>query len=411
MVTSKYAFVLDLQSTQSQISIPVTKGDTARVWYISLADGGKPFTIEDGWLAKVEIKRPTGTFLMAFCPIEKNSVIKYDFAQDSITKNTAAVEGVHNCSVVLTTVDGVKIGSAKFSMIVDDNVINSDDINLSDDDLDFIEQITIEEQTRQEAEKQRQEYYEDFKDRLDTGEFIREVLDGVEEAIVPLILPHAVSYGTDYYEGIVGDIDTLRLDAFNRTPNAGDVFFFIAKTRMGDVVGVTAKVLGLQENDDGLRWVQFSVEDATLFHNSKEISNLQETIDGLAIPLHYNYAVTLKNVAYDGLFNWQGIPGNPYTNSFRTSDFSRTPKLGDVFSLLFTDKNQNKVYAFARITASPNDAGFTPFAIEQAMMMHNAEEISEIKDTIDGLGTESWTFIVANEDGSTTPVTKKVYVK
>ena len=66
MISSNYRFMLDLHSTQSQISLPVTLGDTARVWYISLADGGVPYIIEDGVLAKIEIKRPTGTFIEAF---------------------------------------------------------------------------------------------------------------------------------------------------------------------------------------------------------------------------------------------------------------------------------------------------------------------------------------------------------
>lgn len=110
------------------------------------------------------------------------------------------------------------------------------------------------------------------------------------------------------------------------------------------------------------------------------------------IPLHYNYAVTLSNVAFDELFNWQGIEGNPYTNSFRTTDFSRTPEVGDVFSLIFTDKNQNKVYAFAEITDPPNDAGFTPFTVINAALLHNAVEIKALKEDIEK-NTESITDI------------------
>ena len=273
--------------------------------------------------------------------------------------------------------------------------------------------------------------------------------EGVEEVAItgylagltesPLILPHSVSYGTDYIDGIIGDTDALVLEAFTRTPIAGELFFFIAKTKKNDVVGVTAKVLGLFTDAYGVEKVEFSVEDATLFHSGKEIADLQaavenggkeiddlqaavenggkeiddlqETVDSLAIPLHYNYAVTLQYVSFDELFNWRGIPGNPYSNSFFATHFSRPAKLGDVFSLLFTDRNKNKVYAFARVTNPLNDSGNVEFVIEQAMLFHNTEEIAELKANVNSLKTEEWTFLVENEDGSTKTVTKKVYVK
>lgn len=152
MNSSNFRFVLDLHSTQSQVSIPVTKGDTARKWYISLSDGGLPYIIEDGCLAKIEIKRPTGTFLEAFCPIEKNTTVKYDFSQNEITVNTAAVDGVHDCSVTIYDAEGNKIGSPRFSMVVSDRVVNSDDINLSDEDLTAIDAMLAAEASRQEAE-------------------------------------------------------------------------------------------------------------------------------------------------------------------------------------------------------------------------------------------------------------------
>lgn len=136
MNSSTYRFILDLHSTQSQISLPVTKGDTARVLEISLSDGGLPYIIEDGCLAKLEIKRPTGTFIEEFCAIERNTTIKYPFSQN---ENTAAVAGVHDCSVVIYDADGHKVGSPRFSMVVSENVVNSDDINLSDEDKSAID--------------------------------------------------------------------------------------------------------------------------------------------------------------------------------------------------------------------------------------------------------------------------------
>lgn len=149
MISSNYRFTLDLHSTQSQISLPVTLGDTARVFYISLSDGGLPYIIPDGVLAKMEIKRPTGTFIEAFCVIENNTTIKYDFSQNT---RTAIVEGIHDCAVILYDAKGNVIGSPRFTMVVSNRVVNSDDINLSDEDITAIDAIIAAEASRQEAE-------------------------------------------------------------------------------------------------------------------------------------------------------------------------------------------------------------------------------------------------------------------
>lgn len=149
-MNSKYNFILDLQSTQSQISLPAKKGDTAREWHISFSDGGNPVALEDGVLAKLEIKRPSGTFINEFCSIENNATVVYKFVQNP---NTAAIVGVHNCNVVLYGVDDEVIGSATFSMVVSERVINSDDINLSDEDTSVIDAIVNAEAARERAEQ------------------------------------------------------------------------------------------------------------------------------------------------------------------------------------------------------------------------------------------------------------------
>ena len=152
MNTSKFKFTLNLHKTQSQISLPVTRGDTARTLFISLSDGALPDFIEDGCLAKLEILRPTGTRLETFCPIENNATVVYEFSQNG---NTAAVEGIHDCAVVLYDAEGHRIGSPRFTMIVSDRIINSDDINLSDDDVTAVDAMVAEEVKRQNAETAR----------------------------------------------------------------------------------------------------------------------------------------------------------------------------------------------------------------------------------------------------------------
>ena len=152
MNTSKFKFTLNLHKTQSQISLPVTRGDTARTLFIGLSDGAHPYFIGDGCLAKLEILRPTGTRLEAFCPIENNATVVYEFSQN---ENTAAVEGIHDCAVVLYDADGHRIGSPRFTMIVSDRVLDTDDIELSDDDVSAVDAMIADEIVRRNAESQR----------------------------------------------------------------------------------------------------------------------------------------------------------------------------------------------------------------------------------------------------------------
>lgn len=149
MNSSVYRFMLDLHTTQSQISLPVTQWDTAREFHISLADGGLPFIITDGCLAAIEIKRPTGTFIQEFCAIENNTTVIYKFSQNT---NTAALEGVHECDVILYDADGGIIGTARFTMVVSARVVNRDDINISDEDKNAIDAMISKEAARQNAE-------------------------------------------------------------------------------------------------------------------------------------------------------------------------------------------------------------------------------------------------------------------
>ena len=152
MNSSNYRFTLDMHSAQSQISLPALLGDTGRTLYISFSDGGKPYFIEDGCLAKISIKRPTGSSLEEFCTIENNTTVVYPFANN---ENTCAVEGIHDCDVTLYDLEGKKITSPRFTMVVSERAINRDDITLSDEDQTAIDAIIVAEAARQVAENER----------------------------------------------------------------------------------------------------------------------------------------------------------------------------------------------------------------------------------------------------------------
>lgn len=136
MNSSIYRFTLDMHSAQSQVSIPVMLGDTGRTLRINLSDGSHPYTIADGCLARLTIKRPTGTHLEEFCTIEGNTTIVYPFSQN---ENTCAVEGIHDCDVTLYGTDGNVIGSPRFSMVVNERVAKYDDIVVTDEDRTILE--------------------------------------------------------------------------------------------------------------------------------------------------------------------------------------------------------------------------------------------------------------------------------
>lgn len=149
MNSIKHRFTLDMHSAQSQISIPALLGDTSRSLHINFSDGGSPYFIETGCLAKISIMRPTGTHIEEFCEIVGNSTAVYHFAQN---ENTCAVEGIHECDVTLYGLEGEYIASSRFSIIVSERVIRSDDINVTDEDRSVVEAMVTAEAQRQAAE-------------------------------------------------------------------------------------------------------------------------------------------------------------------------------------------------------------------------------------------------------------------
>lgn len=151
MNSSIYRFTLDMHSAQSQVSIPTMLGDTGRTLRINLSDDSNPYSIADGCLAKISIKRPTGTRLEDFCTIEGNTTIVYPFSE-----NTCATEGIHECDVTLYGLDGSIITSPRFTMVVSERVVRSDDIVVTDEDQAVIDAMVVAEAVRQNAEAERE---------------------------------------------------------------------------------------------------------------------------------------------------------------------------------------------------------------------------------------------------------------
>ena len=185
MNSSKYRFTLDMHMAQSQVSLPIVLNDTARQFYISLSDGGKIYHIADGCLAVVRIGRPTGTYIEQFCPIEDNTNIVYDFA---LNTNTAIIEGLHKCEVTLYGPDGGVVTTARFTMVVDARVVNSDNIIVTDASWTMIDNIAVEEAKRQDG----------FNKAIAD---VEEAIDAIDDAINEIVPPYVGENGNWFVHG------------------------------------------------------------------------------------------------------------------------------------------------------------------------------------------------------------------
>ena len=150
MNSSYYRFTLNLQSNVSQISLPVRQYDTSRGFCISFADGASPYTIKDGCRAVLTAKKADGNVLLNDCVIEKNTVVRYDFSEQ-----TTSCAGIVNCEIRLYGVNGKLIASPKFILVVDDRVTYDDDFPISESDISSIDNILLVETERVNAEAER----------------------------------------------------------------------------------------------------------------------------------------------------------------------------------------------------------------------------------------------------------------
>lgn len=141
MNNAEYSFTLDLQSIQSQITLEVNSGDTARRLLIVLTNGGKTHKLGEGSMAVISAKKSNGKYLFNKCSIvNDNTTIRYDF-----TTATTDTPGIMQCEVLIADPNEKTIISPRFTMVVD-NLINDDVI--SEDENNFIVQAVAAETQR-----------------------------------------------------------------------------------------------------------------------------------------------------------------------------------------------------------------------------------------------------------------------
>ena len=160
MNPSKYIFTLDLRSVQSQITLPVTQGDTNRTLLVSFSDGAKPYVIGENSVAMMSLVRPTGTKVQEDCEVEEGGAcVLYHFSE-----HTCIVPGLHNCQIVLYNAEGKQIAAPKFSIDAAPKLVDGDDVVIPDEDVTELDAIYL-------AEAERRAYHADFVARVEAGEF------------------------------------------------------------------------------------------------------------------------------------------------------------------------------------------------------------------------------------------------
>ena len=168
-------FTLDLQESQSQVSVHCLHKDTARIWLINLSDAGVPYTIGKGVSVALGITRPNGDYFESYCTVEQNC-IKYDFSSSDLTKKTALMTGIHTCQIVLSYEEDIQyvgdteeggaeeppkevnvLATAAFTMVVRHRQAIVDDAILDSSDNAVLDSIRNEETARQAKEIERQD--------------------------------------------------------------------------------------------------------------------------------------------------------------------------------------------------------------------------------------------------------------
>ena len=119
---SKYRFTLDIQKTKSQVSIPVLLGDTMIKLYISINDGGTPYQITEGCVAKLVCRPPNGRPFLRDCEIEDNRIV-YTF-----DRKTASEIGVSTCEVRIHGPLGGVLTTPRFLIVVEEKVLLDEEL-------------------------------------------------------------------------------------------------------------------------------------------------------------------------------------------------------------------------------------------------------------------------------------------
>lgn len=118
MTNSYYKISLDIHDHGSHVSLKAKRGDTGRLLYITLMDGGKPYVITSDCFAVFTAKKADGNILYNECSVIGNTIC-YAF-----TPQTTSAVGKAECEIKLYGADNKLITSARLALVVEDTVYN-----------------------------------------------------------------------------------------------------------------------------------------------------------------------------------------------------------------------------------------------------------------------------------------------
>lgn len=119
---SNYRLTLDINEVRSNIIVKVKRGTNTKRLCISLTENGKVYEIAERCTAVFKGKKPDGKGLLNDCTIEGN-VIYY-----VMENNTTNAVGIVDSEVSLIGAYGKTICSPTFSILVEDNPVQEDDV-------------------------------------------------------------------------------------------------------------------------------------------------------------------------------------------------------------------------------------------------------------------------------------------
>ena len=135
MNSSNYKLSLDVQQACSPVVLEGKLGDTRRTLWISLRDGGVPYTIAGECYAVFTAAKPDGTFIANPCRILGNTIV-YD-----LTPQTLAAAGYCDCEIRLYGADDGLLTSARFGLLVHEPALGDEDVIQSETEVNALTQL------------------------------------------------------------------------------------------------------------------------------------------------------------------------------------------------------------------------------------------------------------------------------
>ena len=122
MNSTVFRISLDIHEVNSQVTLHVKKGDSARQILIALTEGGRPYRISEDCMAVFTAKKPDETILYNGCEIQGNRILY------AMTPQTCTAVGAMKCEIRVYGAGGELITSPRFTILVDDTVYSDGDV-------------------------------------------------------------------------------------------------------------------------------------------------------------------------------------------------------------------------------------------------------------------------------------------